>query len=317
MPHHTAGRYRPVEMASAASAGVRGQPLQAPYSAGTQPPQVALPWGAADCHHHVFDPRYPERQGLHPLPQAYRTTPPDVAAYRLFQRRLGLTRSVIVAPSNYGNDNSLLVDALGEIGQEHARGVAIVAFDAGRAELDRLHQAGVRGVRVYLAKGRAPSEEQLISLGRQLEPRGWHLQLVGSRDEEVFAKWEAALAEVPCRVVIDHFGYVPQPGGTESATAAVLRRLLDAGKTYVKLSGVYIQSRTGYPSYADMDELAMTLIRQAPERLVWGSDWPHVGALAQKPDGAGLVDQLTRWTASEAVRRLILVENPDRLYWDA
>ena len=287
------------------------------YSEGTQPPLEPLPTGATDCHHHVFDPKYPAQHGLHPLPDAYRSHPPDVAAYRLFQDRLGLARSVIIAPSNYGDDNSLLVNALESIGPERARGVAIVDFDISDTGLQRLHQAGVRGIRVYLARDRAPSPDQLKTMSRRLESRGWHLQLVGARDEEVLVKWEPVVAELSCTVAIDHFGYAPLPAGTKSATADVLRRLLDNGKTYVKLSGVYIQSRKGYPDYSDIDELAVDLIKRAPERLVWGSDWPHVGATAQKPDGAKLIDQLARWAPSDSTRQLILTTNPSRLYWQA
>jgi len=288
-----------------------------PYSSGTQPPRIVLPPGATDCHHHIFDPGYPQPRGLRPLPQAYHEHPPDIAAYRLFQQRLGLTRSVIVTPSHYGDDNSLLVDALQAMGQDHARGVAIVKPDVVDAELDRLHTAGVRGVRVYLAPDRAPTPEQLQNMGRRLADRGWHLHMAGLRNEEIFPKWEQALANLPCRIVIDHLGYAPQPAGEQSATADVIRRLLDNGRTYVKLSGVYLQSKVGYPDYPDVDALAMDLIEKAPERMVWGSDWPHVGAIGPSPDGARLVDQLSRWTDSDAIQHMIWVKNPGRLYWDA
>jgi len=289
--------------------------MQVPYSAGTQPPQQLLPLGATDCHHHIFDPKYPEKPGLHPLPDAYKATPPDLAAYRQLQKRLGLTRSVFVAPSNYGDDNSLLLDAIRAVGTDKARGVAIVSDDISDTELHELHRGGIRGIRIYLAKDRAPTREKIASIGTRLASLDWHLQLVGARDDEVFVSWEPVLAQLPCKVVIDHFGYAPQPGGAKSATAGVLHRLLDNGKTFVKLSGVYIQSKEGYPDYSDVDELAVDLICRAPERLVWGSDWPHVGATVQLPDGAKLIDQLFRWAPTETLREQILVSNPTHIYW--
>jgi D-galactarolactone isomerase len=294
---------------------VNGEALQAPYTAGTEPPLTSVPYGATDCHHHIFDLRFPEQDGLHPLPASYRTTPPDVSAYQLYKRRLGLTRSIVIAPSNYGDDNSCLIDALQKIGLDKARGVAIVRPEVPDAELDRLHKLGVRGIRIYLTKSRAPTAKELQNLGSRVKSRGWHLQLVGVRTEEVFVDWEPILAKPPCNIVIDHFGYAPQPAGVNSATAGVIRRLLDNGKTYVKLSGVYIQSKVGFPAYSDINELGIELVKLAPERMLWGSDWPHVGAATQKPDGAKLIDQLSILAPNEDVRRKILVENPQRVYW--
>ena len=294
---------------------VAGEILQVPYSAGSAPPRIPLPLGATDCHHHIFDPRFPEHQGVLPLEPAYRTLAPDVHAYRLFKRRLGLTRSVLIAPSNYGDDNACLIDALQAFGPDAARGVAIVAPEVSDTELDRLHRHGVRGIRVYLAKARAPDPAQLQRLAHRASDRGWHLQLVGDRHTEVLADWQPLLARLPCRIVIDHLGFVPQPGGGASTTATTVRNLLDGGNAYVKLSAVYVQSTAGYPDYQDVDPWASELVRIAPDRMLWGSDWPHVGATTQKPDGARLVDRLAVWAADPAVRRRILVDNPAALYW--
>jgi predicted TIM-barrel fold metal-dependent hydrolase len=152
-------------------------------------------------------------------------------------------------------------------------------------------------------------------LAARAAQRGWHLQFVGDRHAERVAAWEKTLAGLPCRVVIDHLGYAPQPAGLASATAQTLLRLVERGHTYVKLSGVYIQSQAGYPDYSDVDALAAALVKAAPERMLWGTDWPHPGATPRKPDGARLFDQLARWAPMAATRRRILVENPDALYW--
>jgi D-galactarolactone isomerase len=298
------------DVASGATAApmVRGEPLEAPHSSGTGAPDTPAPPGATDCHHHVSDPRFPKADGSV-------GTPATVADYRQFKRRLGVSRSIVIAASPYGDDNRGLVDALRQLGGDAARGVALVYPEVSDGQLDALHGAGVRGMRVYLNKGRALTTDDVRGLAARAAQRGWHLQFVGDRHAELVAAWEKTLAGLPCRVVIDHLGYAPQPAGLASATAQTLLRLLERGHTYVKLSGVYIQSQAGYPDYGDVDALAAALVKAAPERMLWGTDWPHPGATPRKPDGARLFDQLARWAPMAATRRRILVENPDALYW--
>jgi predicted TIM-barrel fold metal-dependent hydrolase len=286
-----------------------GDQLPAPFSSGVLPPRTPVPPGAVDCHHHIVDPRFP---GDRPLP------PATVGDYRLFQRRLGLTRSVVVAPSTHGDDNRGLVDALGELGTDRARGVALVHPEVGDAELRHLHRNGVRGVRVYLGKGRVPTPEELRTLSRRAAGLGWSVSVVATRDRDLIADWEDTLATLACPVVVDHLGWAPQPAGVDSATAAALGRLLEAGNTYVKLSGLYLSSRVGHPSYSDVDALAGRLCRTAPQRVLWGTDWPHLVALAMgqpAPDGALLFDKLADWLPDANDRRRVLVDNPERLYW--
>lgn len=285
------------------------QQVRAPYSSGVRPPTVPVPVGAVDCHHHITDPRFP---GSRPLPSA------TVDDYRLFQRRLGLTRSVVVAPSTHGDDNRGLVDALGQLGTDRARGVALVYPEASDAELRRLHGHGVRGIRVYLGKGRVPAPEELRTLSRRAADLGWSISVVAARDQDLVADWEGVIAALACPVVVDHLGWAPQPAGIASATASALARLLEAGNTYVKLSGLYLSSHVGYPSYSDVDALAAWLGRTAPGRLLWGTDWPHLVALAMgqsAPDGALLLDKLAGWLPDAADRQRVLVTNPERLYW--
>ncbi|WP_158215291.1 amidohydrolase family protein [Candidimonas nitroreducens] len=287
---------------------VHGQTLQAPNSSGSRPPKTPLPLGATDCHHHLFSPAFPKKSGT-------MVARAEVEDYLLFKKRLGISRSVIVAPSSYGTDNGALLDALGRLGTDVARGVAIVDPEISDGELDALHEAGVRGLRYYFMKGKGVTPDELRKMACRAADRGWHVQMVGERNKEVLVDWEDVLKQLAAPVVIDHFGYAPQPEGERSATMDVIRRLLDTGNAYVKLSAVYIQSKAGYPNYADVNEMAIELVSQAPDRMLWGTDWPHTGAVGQKPDGAALVEQLSLWAPDDQIRQKILVDNPSQLYW--
>jgi len=286
---------------------VAGVVMQAPFSSGDSAPETPLPVGATDCHHHIFDrTRHPHRP--------HHATEED---YRRFKQRLGISRNVVIAPSSYGDDNTVLMRALADFGADVARGVAIVLPEVADAELDRLHQGGVRGLRYYFGKTRVPTADELARMATRIRDRGWHMQFVGDRDAELIPDWEQVLSTLSCPVVVDHFGYPPLSQGVDSRTGVSLRRLLDRGHAYVKLSGVYIQSAEGFPHYSDVDDFARMLVAHNPDRMLWGTDWPHTGAETDKPDGAGLVDQLARWALDAAIRRTILVDNPTRLYWAA
>lgn len=288
------------------------RPSTAPHSAGTGWPATDAPAGAVDCHHHIFDPRFQK-------PDEPLVPPATVDDYRAFQRRLGLERSVFVASSNYGTDNSCLLDALARFGTGRCRGVAHVRPDITDPELDALHRHGVRGLRVYLAKNRVPTPAELHALGERAATRGWSINVVASRERELLPDWEAPLAALACPLVVDHLGWSPQPAGTRSRTAALLRRLLAGGNTWIKLSGPYLSSAEGPPAFSDVDELAAELAALAPDRTLWGSDWPHPVAQLHGfvPDGARLFDQLARWVPDADRRRRVLVDNPERLYWAA
>ncbi|MGA0599278.1 amidohydrolase family protein [Caulobacter sp. KR2-114] len=287
---------------------IRGEALQAPWSLGCAPPKTPAPVGATDCHHHIFDPRF-ER------PEVGRGGKATVEDYRLFKRRLGLSRSVIVAASYHGTDNRGVVAALEHLGTDVARAVVLVDPEVPQTALEDYRRAGVRGMRVYMAKNRVPDREELAAMGRRAADLGWSLQFVGNREREVLVERQDEILGLPCPVVVDHFGWAPQPEGTQSATAKLLYRLLERPGGYVKLSGLYLSSREGFPAYRDIDPLAVKLVGLNPDQLIWGSDWPHPVAGAQKPDGAMLFDRLAEWAPDEAVRRRILVDNPTRLYW--
>jgi predicted TIM-barrel fold metal-dependent hydrolase len=302
-----AGPYGCATRESAAT--VQGQPLSkpVPYSDGVEPPVMALPVGATDCHHHIFDPRFPRPNGRKGI---WGT----VDDYRLLRRRLGLSRSVVASPSSYGVDNSCLVDALDQFG-ESSRGVAAVRLDDSDAELDRLHRHGVRGIRLYLIGDKPTPPAQFAAYAERIARLGWHIQAVAVSDDALIGA-EPAFAQLPCTLVIDHFGYVSQPGGIDRPSMTVLRRLLDKGNVYVKLSAPYITSRTGAPGYDDVNPVAAALVRAAPDRILWGTDWPHPLVTAPPwPNDAAMLDRLAVWAPDPAIRRRILVDNPSRLYW--
>lgn len=276
-----------------------------PNSSGTQPPVINVPAGTVDCHHHIFDPRFPKSG----KPMRAVGTVDD---YTLLKRRLGITRSVVVAPNSYGTDNACLLDALNRFGDD-ARGVAIVAADAPLSEMQALDATRVRGARFYLEKGTPPDPLALSGFARRAADLDWHVEIMPSRGDALVAA-ELMLAGLDCPVVIDHLGYTPQPIGTAHPAFDAMRRLLDAGHVWIKLSGVYFTSQAGFPDYADVDALASALAAHRPDRMLWGTDWPHSGEV-QKPDDALLLDQTARWMPDAALRHAMLVTNPAALYW--
>jgi predicted TIM-barrel fold metal-dependent hydrolase len=266
-----------------------------------------MPVGATDCHHHIFDPRFPR-------PNGRKGVWGTVADYRLLRRRLGLSRSIVISPGSYEFDNSCLVDALDQLGGT-SRGVAAVKLDVSDAELDRLHGHGVRGIRLYLIGDTPTAPSQFAAYAARIARLNWHIQVVANSGDALVAA-QSAFLELSCPLVIDHFGHVNQPEGVRHPSMNVLRRLLDRGRAYVKLSAPYISSRVGAPTYADIDPVAIELVRAAPERMLWGTDWPHPTVTTEpKPDDAAMLDRLALWAPEAALRRRILVDNPSRLYW--
>jgi predicted TIM-barrel fold metal-dependent hydrolase len=276
-----------------------------PFSSGTSTPRFAVPPLACDSHMHIYDSRFP-------VAPAAKLRPADatVGDYRRLQRRLGTTRNVVVTPSTYGTDNSCLLDALSQFGGT-ARGVAVVDTSVTDGELKRLDAAGVRGVRFNLAIGSVTPKEMIEPIARRIAALGWHVQVNMNPDE--LAASESMLQGLPVPIVFDHIGHLPQPNGLEHPGFAVISRLLVQRRAWVKLSGAYLGSKAGAPDYADNGAVASALIRLAPDRMVWGSDWPHPTE-HEKPDDAALLEMLHRWAPHEPTWRRILVANPATLY---
>jgi predicted TIM-barrel fold metal-dependent hydrolase len=280
-----------------------------PNSSGTGAPRLKAPANACDCHHHIYDAvRFPQpAKAPSPLQPNAR-----VEEYRLLQRRLQTTRSVVVTPSAYVTDNRVTIDAIAKFGSR-ARGVAVVRADVTDAELKALGNGGVRGIRFSLTTptGAATTMDMIEPLSKRVAALGWHIQINMTADQ--IAAAESLWNRLPSSIVFDHIGHIPGPEGTSHPAYTVMRRLIDKGRTWVKLSVTYDNTADGPPGYADILRLGQTLVKATPERLVWGSNWPHPNE-SQKPDDARLFDLMAQWAPDEATRHRILVENPAALY---
>lgn len=282
------------------------------FSAGTAAPRTALPAGACDCHVHVYDSRFPATPGA-------RLLPPDASVqdYRALQQRIGTTRTVLVTPSTYGTDNRCMLEALASLGSE-ARGVAVIDGSESDAELQRLHALGVRGVRLNLSLGVSGSVDLLRPLAHRIAPLGWHLQLLMAPD--MLVTQAKVLRQLPVPVVFDHFGRIaPRLAGRHPAHALLLD-LLQGGQAWIKLSGGYIVSEHHLVDDPALDALAAGYLRAAPQRVLWGSDWPHATAssgLQPMPDDARQIDRLNDWVQQNGgptTLQCVLVDNPAALY---
>ncbi|RSZ39703.1 MULTISPECIES: amidohydrolase family protein [unclassified Variovorax] len=281
-----------------------------PHSSGTRKPAVAAPEGACDAHIHVYDRRFP----LHGSPDAMldNATADD---YRLLQQRIGTQRTVVVQPRVHGTDNSVTLAAIQALGAERTRGVAVVRPEVSDAELERLHAGGIRGIRftLYTPANAATDFAMVEPLAHRVHAFGWHVQLHWSAAQIV--EHSALLARLPCTIVLDHLARMPLPDAQAHPAFDVVSRLLDSGSTWIKLSGAYLDSQVGAQGgYADTTGIAQAWVRQAPERMVWGSDWPHPTEREARPDDAQLFDLLGQWVPDEAERHRVLVDNPARLY---
>lgn len=275
----------------------------------TAKPRLTAPPGACDCHMHIYGPA--ER---YPLADSRAFDPPqgDVPAYRALQARLGLERVVIVQPSAYGLDNRCTLDAMAAIGPS-ARGVVTLDRSVSGDTLQAMHAAGVRGIRFFmLMEGGAVPWEILEEMAQRVDPLGWHVQL--QMDGRLLPEREVMLRRLPGTLVIDHNGTFRAPVGTDHPGFRSLLGLLERGRTWIKCSAPYMTSRADEPRYGDVAPIAKALIAAAPERIVWGSDWPHPLARPGPPDDAALLDLLLDWVEEEALRSRILADNPAELY---
>lgn len=278
-----------------------------PWSAGTERPKLKAPPNACDCHMHIYDSRFPVAPGA-------KLRPADATAddYRLLQKRIGTTRNVVVTPSTYGTDNSCTLDGMAKLGPT-AHGVAVVDTSVSDAELKRLNGLGVRGIRFNLVQSGATTVDMVEPLSKRVNDLGWHVQIHMLGDQIV--EIADLLKRLPSPIVFDHMARIPEPAGVDHPAFALVLKLIDKGRTWVKLSGAYQDTRTGPPAYADVSKVARAYVKAAPERMVWGSDWPHPTEKDDaKPDDAILFDLMLDWAPDEATRNRILVDNPAKLY---
>jgi predicted TIM-barrel fold metal-dependent hydrolase len=288
---------------------------QAPFCPGPDPnpraPSISVPERACDCHVHVFGPA-----SLYSYQQERGYTPPDAPFETLadLHRVLGLGRAVIVQASVHGTDNRAVVDTVAR-DPKRLRGVCAVGEEVSEAELGRLNEAGVRGVRVNLVdRGGMPfsSLDAVGEMGRRIADMGWHIEfLVHVHESEELVPLVRSL---PVPVVVGHVGYVRTDAGIDHPGFREFVALLRDGLGWVKLTGPYRISVREAPPYDDVTPFARAVIEAAPDRVVWGSDWPHVIHHRRMPNDADLIDCLADWAPDEAIRRRILVDNPAKLY---
>ncbi len=282
------------------------EPCQAARETTTQPKE-ALPRGACDSHFHIFGPR-----DRYPYATERNYTPPDasVADYLKLIEALGIERQVIVQPSVYGTDNTRTLDALRELGPT-CRGVVVIGAETPLAELQAMHDLGVRGVRFNAVTGGSAGVEALEVMAARIAPLGWHIQLF--LKGEIYPEIEPILKRLPVDFVIDHMGQTMTEKGVDAPGFRAVLRLIEHRHGWAKITGAYRISSKG-PPYSDAAPFAKALIEAASDRIVWGTDWPHPDVKDEMPDDGPLLDLLSDWAPDATLRRRILVDNPARLY---
>ena len=286
------------------------------------PVNFDVPAGACDTHTHIFgDPkRFP--LDAH---RVYTPEPASIKEMRAFHRALHTTRVIVVNPSIYGTDNSCTLDAIKQFGSI-ARGVAVIGEKSTEADLDELHRGGIRGIRINLEtvgqKDPAVARQNFQAFVDRIKGRKWQIEIYTRPTVIEAIKDQIAASPVP--VVLDHFGGANAALGTQQPGFESLLGLLQPGKIYVKISAPYRASKEA-PDYPEVTPLAKALIAANPERILWGSDWPHpatpvdgrpnsvITPLTQVDDGR-IFNLLPLWAPQPALRKTILVENPARLF---
>jgi 2-pyrone-4,6-dicarboxylate lactonase len=291
-----------------------------PREAHAAGPLADMPANAIDVHNHIVGP-----QLKYPMYEKRTYSPPEasVAQLRALRGELGVARNVIVQPSFYGFDNSCLVDALKELGTS-ARGVAVVPLDVSDAELQRLAAAGVTGVRLNLAtfgmRDPKQASEAIHSFAPRFAALGWHIQI--NTDLSVIDGLAPMIGDVKVPIVIDHMGNLEAEKGVNQKGFGALVELVKTRNTYVKLSAPYNLSML--PDWADVVPSAKALIAAGPDRVLWGTNWPHPGAAGrgdvrqitpyQVVDNPKLLLAFAQHCPDAAMRKMILVDTPTRLY---
>ncbi|MBF9044100.1 amidohydrolase family protein [Rhodobacterales bacterium HKCCE4037] len=296
-------------MSSVAQTGP--DPDYMPYLEAPSAPAFVAPEGAVDAHCHVFGPA-----DKFPFSPRRKYTPVDAAAETLFALRdhLGLSRNVIVQATCHGSDNAAMLDAIAR-SDGRARGVAVVDADVSAAELRALHEGGVRGVRFNFLKrlvGNAPKDDY-VRIAELVADLGWHIVVYfESAELEELAPFITAL---PGTIVIDHMGRPEVGDGLNGPGFAQVLKLMESDpRFWIKVSCPERLSVAG-PPYDDVVPFARHLVEHFPDRVLWGTDWPHPNMVSHMPDEGKLVDMIPKIAPTEALQRKLLIDNPMRLYW--
>ena len=289
-----------------------GAPPCAPPDFNPHKPKITLPKLACDTHAHILGPI---AKFAYSPARVY--TPPDclLSDYQKMLATMGVERAVLVQPSVYGSDNTVMLNALQATGGAF-RGVAVVDDTVSDAELATLNAAGVRGVRVNIVDGkdRKPGTlpmAELTALATRIAPMRWHMEFLMHCDE--FPDMDRTFADFPVDIVLGHLGYMKTDKGLDDAGFQSLLRLMKTGKAWVKFTGPYRISTQAMP-HADTNAYAQALVQANVERVLWGSDWPHVMVKSAMPNDGDLCDLLSSWIPDAAVREQVLVRNPSKLY---
>jgi 2-pyrone-4,6-dicarboxylate lactonase len=288
-----------------------GAPLCAPPLKEPRAPRFRLPSHACDGHLHVLGPAR-----SFPYTPARVYTPPDclLSDYLPVRDYLGVERCVLVQPSVYANDNRVLLQALRKLG-DSARGVVALRGDESRQELDEMHALGVRGVRVNLVDVREPAPglpvERLQRLAQFVGPLGWHLELLVHVDR--YPGLQAALGDLGVQVVFGHMGYLSREvKDIHDPSLQAMYELMKSGKAWAKVSGAYRVADP--PDYAKAAAIVRWLVDECPQRLVWGTDWPHVRVKSAMPHDSDLLDAIAGWVPQRAHQEALFATNAAGLY---
>jgi len=288
-------------------------PVCAPPDPAPRAPKFKFPPLACDCHAHICGP-----QAVYKYASERIYSPPDalLPAYRSLLATLGCERAVLVQPSFHGTDNSAMLAAMKAAGPAF-RGVAVIADTVTGRDIEALHAAGIRGARLNIVdvragKGQLPIE-RITNLADRIKPFGWHIEFLMHVDE--FPDLDRMLGGLPVDVVFGHLGYVKAEKRIAPPGFQALLRLLRGGRAWVKFTGAYRISSQSLP-HADTNVFAHALLETAPDRIVWGTDWPHVMTrwTIPMPNDGELADLLVDWIPDAALRRRVLADNPAALY---
>jgi D-galactarolactone isomerase len=261
--------------------------------------------GATDTHIHLYDRAVPPAPGTL-MPGHF-----DVALYRALQQRLGLERVVVVQPNAYRDDNRVTLAGVKALGS-NARAVVVVTETTPEDELERMTRAGVVAQRFFNLPGGSVQFDRIDAIMARVHPLGWHANL--QLDGRELPRYEAQIRRLPGKFVIDHNGKFLEPVAPDDEPFILLKKLLDTGRCWVKLSAPYETSKSGAPKYEDVSRLARALVKHAPERMLWATNWPHPTVPPGSLDDLALLNLLEDWAPREADRRKILVDNPAQLY---
>ncbi|GGM71776.1 2-pyrone-4,6-dicarboxylate hydrolase [Thermopolyspora flexuosa] len=285
-----------------------------PYHPNPTKPTYTPPPGAVDAHCHVFGPG-----DVFPYAPERKYTPVDAGKEELFKLRefLGFERCVIVQATCHGADNSAMVDAL-RSSNDTARGVATVRPEVSDAELAEMHEAGVRGVRFNFVKRLVDPkpDDYYRRIVDRIAPLGWHV-VIYFEPADLAERWDL-FTSLPVTVVVDHMGRPDVTKPVDGEEFGLFLRFMDENpNVWSKVSCPERLSKEGPPHYSDVRPFARTVVERFPDRVLWGTDWPHPNMKSHMPDDGHLVDVIPHIAPTEELRRKLLVDNPTRLYWES